>query len=272
VTSADALLEERNAHELLLYRDQAHHDETVSRWVDRGVQRGEKVVFTTEATDLGAQLARASVDVTTATRLGQCVTLTPEALLSADGQTAVIWQALEEGYSGVRVTAQANEVISVLGNEGYQRFHRHLDQSCDLPEVSALCRYQAGQDAPDSSGSTVSSTVGRMVRIHPDGVDDGTMRARRRGNRMELTGEVDLFSAGTLTEWLFGACSVADREVVLDVTGLTFIDVAGCRALVSGTVAFRDDAGTVFLRGASGHTQKVMVLLGFGQLPGMRLP
>lgn len=60
-------------------------------------------------------------------------------------------------------------------------------------------------------------------------------------------------------------------EMLLDLAELAFIDVAGCRALVTGTEAMRADGGRVFLRGVNWHVRKVMALLGIDRLPGLEL-
>jgi anti-anti-sigma factor len=55
---------------------------------------------------------------------------------------------------------------------------------------------------------------------------------------------------------------------IIDLSGLTFADVAGCRALAAGTEELRRAGGTVCLVGVSGHLRKVLSLLGTDQLPG----
>ncbi len=111
-----------------------------------------------------------------------------------------------------------------------------------------------------------------MVEMHPDAMQEGQLRTRRRGNRIAVTGDVDFLSAEAFTAWLAAACRRAEsREVFLDLSELVFVDVAGCRALVSGTKPFRGDAGVVSLQGVGRHILKVMRLLGIDRLTGMRL-
>jgi len=265
VASADAALEERDSHALLLYRDLSHEQDSVASWFQDGVERGEKVLFATKDPGLVPRLTHRGVDVSAARKRGQFMVSSPEEFLPAGAQDAVFRDALDGGYSGVRVTVQANEALELLGQEAYQRFHRELDRLCGVLPVSALCRYDVRQEAALSLGS--------MVEIHPEAMQDGQMRTRRRGNQVAVSGEVDLFSAEALTAWLTAACerAAAAREVFLDLSELVFVDVAGCRALACGTAPFRGEAGVVYLHGVRRQTATVMGLLGIDRLPGVRL-
>jgi anti-anti-sigma factor len=264
VLSPDAALEERASHALLLYRDQSHEQDTVASWFQEGVERGEKVLCATTDPGLVPRLTQRGVDVSAARQRNQVMVSSPEDCLAAGVQAAVFRDALEEGYSGVRVTVEANEALALLGEEGYRGFHRELDRLCGVLPVSALCRYDVRQEAALSLGS--------MVEIHPDAMQDGQARTRRRGDRLAVAGEVDLLSAEAFTAWLAAACRrAAGHEVIVDLSELVFIDVAGCRALVRGTEPFRDDAGVVLLYAMSRHTLEVMGLLGIDRLPGVQL-
>ena len=59
---------------------------------------------------------------------------------------------------------------------------------------------------------------------------------------------------------------------VIDLSGLTFLDVSGSRALVIGTDELRRAGGRVTFSGASEHLRKVMCLVGMDRLPGIELP
>jgi anti-sigma B factor antagonist len=50
--------------------------------------------------------------------------------------------------------------------------------------------------------------------------------------RLALSGELDLATMGELARAVDGGGAIDGRPVVLDVSGLTFVDVSGVRALI----------------------------------------
>jgi len=176
----------------------------------------------------------------------------------------LVQQALEEGYAGVRLAARANAGIGYLGLDGYRRADHLLDELCSTLPVSALCQYDAK--------STPATTTAAMIDSHPDALQDLQMRLRHRGDRVLLAGEVDIGSADVLEHALqrIGEIEGAS-EVTVDLSGLSFVDVVGCRALVSGTDMLRRAGGVVSYQGVNAHMRKVMALLGMDRLPGVRL-
>ena len=259
----------RGTHEALLWRYPGHQQASVARWVRTGVARGERVVWPQEDASLRLALAQQGVDLPAATERDQVLMVPLEDLLTAGRQATVLEGALGEGYPGVRVTVPANAVLARLGQAGYRRFDAELDDICTRLPVTAMCRYDV---RAERLGQEATSAVTLLLQTHPNAVADGQMWTRRHGNRILVAGEVDLSSAGLLTGWLRVACARASSgEVHLDLSQLTFVDVAGCRALVNGTAPLRGAAGVVFLDGVRGHIHKVMTLLGLDRISGMRL-
>jgi anti-anti-sigma factor len=100
------------------------------------------------------------------------------------------------------------------------------------------------------------------------------MRLRRRDDRVVLSGEVDFSSAELLAEALRRMSApepATTTTTVLDLTDLRFIDVSGCRALVTGTDELRRTGGRVTISGATGHIHKVMTLLGMDRIAAVEL-
>jgi hypothetical protein len=64
-------------HVLLLYRDEPHRQDSVASWVQRGLERGEQIVYTHAPSDsvLLSNLAERGVDVDMAMRVGQLTLL-----------------------------------------------------------------------------------------------------------------------------------------------------------------------------------------------------
>ena len=66
--------------------------------------------------------------------------------------------------------------------------------------------------------------------------NDFSIQAHARGSRhtLVLTGELDLASATTLEARVAELCADGASEVVLDLSGLTFIDSTGLRTILAG--------------------------------------
>jgi len=255
-----------DSHLLLLYRDEDHRQASVGSWIQRGLDRGEKVFYSTAPDDPASmsELQPGTDGVARAVRQGQFTFIPLEELFPGAAQPAMVRAALAEGYPGVRFSAQANAALGSVGDEDYQAIDHLMDELCARLPVSALCQYNAARN----DGRTLAT----VIDCHPDAVRDAQMRLRRLEDRVALAGAVDLGSAEVLAHALHRICQLdGSSEVVLDLSELTFVDVAGCRALVTGTDGLRRAGGTVICRGASGHIGKVMSLLGLDRLHGMAL-
>jgi anti-anti-sigma factor len=270
VTLAAGPSEQWDSHLLLLYRDQRDQVTSVASWVRRGLERGDKIFYSTVPGQdasmpvLTSALEASGDGVARAMRDGQFVSIPLDELFPGARQPALTRGALAEGYSGVRFSAQANAALRSVGEAAYKAIDRLMDELCASSPVSVLCQY-------DAAGST-GTTLRTVLDSHPDAVLNAQMRLRRLGDRVVVVGEVDFGSAEVLASALHRSLEL-DRlsELVLDVAALTFVDGAACRAVVTGTSGFRRAGGTVFVRGTAGHVHKVMMLAGMDRLPGIVL-
>ena len=80
-------------------------------------------------------------------------------------------------------------------------------------------------------------------------------------DRVVLAGSVDTFTARQLAAALAG--TQTGPEAVLDLGGLEFVDVAGCRALAGWARALRERGVPLEIRGASALLQRMWRILGF---------
>ena len=256
--------EDWDSHLLLLYCDEGHRQASVGSWIQRGLDRGDKVFYSTASSDPATmpELRPETDGLTRAVRDGQFTVIPLEDLFPGARQGALVRAALAEGYPGVRFSTHANAALGAVGDEDYQAIDRLVDELCARLPVSALCQYDAARND--------ARTLATVIESHPDSLRDARMRLRRVGDRVVLAGEVDLGSAEVLTHALHRICQLqGPREIVLDLSEVTFVDVAGCRALVTGTDGLRRAGGTVYCRGADGHIGRVMSLLGLDRLRGM---
>jgi anti-sigma B factor antagonist len=83
-------------------------------------------------------------------------------------------------------------------------------------------------------------------------------------NRMTLVlaGELDIASADGLQDAVARACADGARKIVLDLTGLTFIDSTGIRAFAASQVACRDRDVEFVLTPAQGSVRRVFEIAG----------
>ena len=74
-----------------------------------------------------------------------------------------------------------------------------------------------------------------------------------------VTGEVDMASAPELAGCLLAH---TERDVIVDLSGVDFLDSTGISALVAGYNALRDAGHTLRTTGEQAHVQKLLELTG----------
>jgi anti-sigma B factor antagonist len=85
-----------------------------------------------------------------------------------------------------------------------------------------------------------------------------------------LSGEADVMSAGRLSEVLTGQLSGGTRQLIIDVSGLRFVDSASVRALVLAGKTLRDRGGTLVLVRPQPPVARVLELTGADTLLAVR--
>ncbi len=100
-----------------------------------------------------------------------------------------------------------------------------------------------------------SNTVnGKEMEIHS---------ARRDGVLIvALTGRLDGFGAGRLSEGIAGALQDDDRAVVLDCSGMTYLSSGGIRVFIALRKQMKERSGSVALAGVGDYPQKVLEMAG----------
>lgn len=243
-------------HAVLVYHDEALRWAELAAFAKRGLEGGELVLCTAASEDCAFEerLAARGVDVAGATRAGQLLRVPLVELFSAGGMTGYVTRALERGYPGVRVCGNAASSTAQLGSEGMRAAEREMDRLCDTLPVAAMCQYDAGAGTPQQ--------VRELVGAHPQVVRTDTLLLTRRGEQVHLSGEIDVSSAQVLKAALERAADDTDgRSMLVDLTKLAFIDIAGYDALIRGTERLRSDGGTLVLRGATGAVLRVLDLV-----------
>ena len=79
---------------------------------------------------------------------------------------------------------------------------------------------------------------------------------------IELAGELDLSSAGSLTEEMLRVESTDAREIVVDLSSLDFIDSVGVWTLCEAQLRSREQLGRLSFLRPAGHVERVLALTG----------
>jgi hypothetical protein len=167
---------------------------------------------------------------------------------------AAIRQAVDDGFTGLRVAAEVSALAADPETRPALVRYEHLadDLMARGSGFTALCAYR-GDLCPEALSEVAS--VHPLVRA-PEGVPP--FQVFHDGNGVVLTGSVDTFTAGRL-----GSVLAESPATVLDIGRLSFIDVAGCRALATWAQGLDRP---VEVTGASRLLQRVWRLLALDQL------
>jgi len=82
---------------------------------------------------------------------------------------------------------------------------------------------------------------------------------------LRLAGEVDVATAPRLRDRLVSLVTGGQRDLIVDLSGVTFIDSMGLGALVSGLKRARAQGGDLRLVGATDHVAKVLEITRLNQ-------
>jgi anti-anti-sigma factor len=269
--AVEALDERRlfwDGHLLLIHHTEQERRSVVSAWVRQGLRRDAKVVYVEPAgssadRSLSSILESHPVPLAReAMAIGQIQVVEPDAdFYSEAGQRRLLDEALADGYSSIRVSGEVETALDVVTAGVHDDVEHAMDQLCRSAPVSALCQCPA--ELPADHLRTVFDA-------HAGGIRAGRMHVRVGVSEVRLAGEADVCSAQAMT-WalcsaLRGGCGATLR---VDLSGLTFLDVAGFEAILSGTADFRRAGGCVLLRGAYGPVRRLLELVGVDDRQGL---
>lgn len=248
----------RDGHLLLLHRSEAERHDALVRWVRRGLELGERVVFTEPDDDpaersLPSVLRQRGIDVQTVLADGRLHPLPVPEYFPEAGQIQLLHQARAAGFSAIRMCCEARAALTVLSTEAYAEVESTLEFLCRTKPVSALCQYGPLE--------TPEWLLQNGYQTHPE-LHETQMHIRRQDNSLVLSGEVDQQNSDILESALRVATESADEMFWVDLRRVTFLEVHACRAIVLGTQSFRDAGGDVILHGPTGGALRALRLLG----------
>src|SRR3712207_1253912 len=155
---------------MLLHESAAEREAGVAAWVQRGLDREEKVLYA-EGPDerersLIAVLEAHGVDAAAAVAEGRLALLPLAEFYPADGQRLVVDRALAEGFPAVRMSAGALAALTVLSPGHYLTVEQRLDALVRSLPVSALCQY--------ARSATTGPALRDAVGVHVPGVREAS--------------------------------------------------------------------------------------------------
>jgi anti-anti-sigma factor len=171
----------------------------------------------------------------------------------------LVAEAHQRGRTGLRVAADVTSLTRQgVGARRQLHVYEHLaDAMMGTVPMTALCLYDAalGEDV-----------LGPVTLLHPDqhSGSEALAHLSGRGSSLSLHGEVDVTQADDLLRALVDVACDAPGEVVLDLSGLRFLDVAGARALARATRLLRGADVHLRLVGAPRTAARCLALFGLG--------
>jgi anti-anti-sigma factor len=254
-----------DGHLLLLYDSEPERVAAVAAWVRRGLQQGEKVVYT-EAPLPGrpstlTQLEQHGVDSAQAVAEQRLALIPVEDFYPAQGQQRIVEAALREGFSSVRLSAESTTALSMLTPGEYLAIERIMDQLCQTHPVSALCQYARGAMA----GPMLHDTV----EVHVHGLRHSLLTSWATPEGTAIGGEVDISNTDIFASLVAAATDGGKDPAWLGLEQLQFLDAAGSEAILASTEVFRSRGGRVLLVSPQPLIARVLHLLGVDEAPGV---
>jgi anti-anti-sigma factor len=257
-----------DGHLVLVRASQDEWRSGFAAWARRGLEQGEKVICTEGPAEPArpsvlALLAAHGIDVVKAAGQGRLLVLPASQVYPAGCQMQVVDQAAAEGFPTMRMAVEANTALGMLGENGYAEFERTIDRLCRTRPVSALCQYDREL--------VTAERMPQVAGLHLAGILERQLCTSATQDSVRVVGEIDRTNEELLTCGLRAATAEASESFEVDLRAVTFLGVAGYRALVAGTQAFRDRGGQVRLTVSGPGVELVLRLLDIDRHPRLEL-
>lgn len=252
------------------------HRRVLTDYLLAGLRADERLVFLGSPRGreqlAATYLTGAGVDAAALLATGQLIAgSTEDAYLGAGGfdpdarlreYADLATAAVADGYRGLRLAVEATGLHAVpqvrAMMPGYELRGELL--ASRLP-VTGLCCYDTRVWSSDE--------VAVLRAVHSVDLDPGGERSpvpvrvhAARVGTIAVAGELDAALAGPVARAL--TATVADARPVLDLSGLTFVDVAGARAIADTAAALARRHGQARLAGVRPPVRRLWELLNFG--------
>lgn len=208
----------------------------VAAFVDEGLAAGERVVVVQgpEGNEVVLQALRdRGIDADGMAAEGRLLLLGADDVYLVDGvfdidrrmeeHVAFIEQSVADGYTAVRLAADARVALAVFGDiDALVAYEERVEALCHAVPVSGACFYDR---------KAFGAVLAPLVAAHPRGAADSQLAGESRPGCVRVAGDVDLSNVD-LFQAMLAAASDDRGDVVVDLQGLSFIDLVGATALV----------------------------------------
>jgi anti-anti-sigma factor len=270
-------------HVCWTYASDAERREVLVEFLGEGLAAAEKVVCLVRRgtePDVADIVAAAGYDARDLLAGGRLVVAAAEDAYLQDGTfdpaacirsyEAFVREAVAEGFTGIRVFGEVGWLLRLPeAREAWASYEFQAGALAARLPVVALCGYderECDQAALELVAAIHTSTLSADSRRQPPPFH---VRAGADGS-VVLDGEVDYFSADDVRALILGSADETG-EVVIDVSHLRFVDVAGMSAIVAATRDVRGRHGVAEVRGASPMFRRMWSHLGYDRLHHVEL-
>jgi anti-anti-sigma factor len=262
----------------LLYEENADRDSYVGDFVREGLEAGEKVLFVTRGgvPDVLEMMAGREFDASEFVDSGQLsVRGCNETYLGGSGRFEAqamlecirgeVRAAEADGYPRVRVTGDLSWASpSVPGFHELFEYERAVDQLYRETGAISVCQYDTRQLEPTSLTDAVQSHRAVVSQRNQEVLETPLLTllaiTRDADGVLSLYGDVDDSNLGEF-EAAMAAAIDSSGAVVLDLTHLQFIDVAGLRVLERQATRLSSGGNRLVLASPPAFLQRVMEVL-----------
>ena len=260
-----------DGHLVLVHHNEQQRRTGVAAWARRGLELGAKLLyieapeepversFTTVLDEHGLDAAGAAGD-------GQLeVFPADDSHYSPTWQASVVDDTLADGYPAVFWSGEAFTAWDVMPPSTHAAIEWTTDELCRERPVSVLCQYP---------GALAQATLQTVLAQHGAGMREALLHTSRIPYGIALAGEVDRSNERLLRAALGAAAATAAPDggtFVIDLRHVGFLDVAGARALLTGTTNHRLGGGAVHLQAAQRHVERVLRLLDVHRADGFSM-
>jgi anti-anti-sigma factor len=261
-----------DGHLLLVHEGEPQRRAGVTAWTRRGLELGAKILYIEppdeppERSYVGV-LGEGGVDADVLVEHGQLQVFSADddRVYDAAWQTSVIDDALSDGYPTVRMSGEARTAWSLMPAMVHAGIERATDELCHALPVSVLCQYPS---------DLTEAALQDACDMHRDGLREALVQTCPTPGGMAVAGEIDHSNARIVHSALAAATATRPEGAAPFIVGLgavDFLDVAGARALLTGTTPYRARGGMVRVLDIQAPVGRLLRLLGVDRFDGVSL-
>lgn len=246
-------------HVCLIHYGETSRRPVLLQWAREGLAEGERIVL----------LERPSNDSVIAELVGdgaeRLAFIDPNVLFgSGDDGSAITQRLLDlavpshgDGPKTARVSSPAAPALAVNVEEIYLEYERSVGRAVEEQPIAMLCQYD--QVAIDDDLVARAAAEHEIV-VQLDDLALPTLDLRPTPDGIRVSGEIDIANHSVVEAWM---SRHRGGPLIVDCANLTFLDVAGLRALC----AFASESAPITLEHVNGVPATLFSALPLGSMP-----